>query len=1012
MPDLLSDLQSDISSGNCVLLVGTGVSVALSGDSRASWAGFLESGINYALALGARDALWVSTTKDLLQTASTADHFLDVASDVVEALGGSESGDYSAWLRREIGYLDVRSDRIARALDGLRLPIVTTNYDGLLEKALGRDHVTWMQGSQFQLVLGKRSNAIAHLHGYWMEPRSVVLTADQYDLLLADREIELLRQAMASINSLVYVGFGDGMTDPHFEKMRTWIREAFPSQELQHYRLCRGDEAKRLTEEFRDDRIRPIVYGQAYEDLAPFIESLSPAEDDPARENPNFMGLQIIEELVRESAVLSTHIRGADEAPFTELLIPPVLLHVPPDQYVSSTRDRDELTVKPSRCNLDEEVRLTHIILAGDEHVGVTSAMHWMAGKICLEDPELIPVRVNFLEVGAGPRPLGKQVRKQLRAVGRFYRDTDALPQIALILDNVSLGNELKVKRVAIELAQSHYSRVLIGCRSGTETLLSDLIGEAGLDCRVRYVGRLARADVRELARLVDAPRATDLSEKAIEVVEAHRLPSTPFTFSMILSAILRGESLMAAASPTALLDAYMDLLLGKGSPTSDSRYGLDAFNRSFILAKLAEHYVDRRAGALPLSEVVGHLSTSLDELDWPENAVEVLKDLEEKHVLTIRSGDVHFNQNSYLHLFAAKRAGDSDDFRQKLLSEPLYYSPILAHHAALKRNDIDLLKQVVILLEPFVAPEQERSRLFKPVVDSGSTSSLSSAQLEERLEFETRIISEEEADDKDDLLPVGAQDEDLEPFPLQPVDELPLIPRLMHTVGLVSSVIRDTEIIPDQELRKAVLISALKAWATLADAVDVDERYDSASREVGLELAADLHISERLLDRFIDDLRTLIPLSIAFAGISTSLSSRKLVRTVTRCIEEEDMFDDPALAIMATFLLFDVQSPGWSNHLMLLLDKHESVLGVRSVLRKVMFSAYIGQAKGSADERNVRDFLVDQMLLENGSKGLEAGRQRGALIDHLDKTKLRYSRDPQGLNARAVAQLNELGME
>lgn len=1005
---LLEDLQADITSGSCVLLVGTGVSVALSGERKASWAGFLESGAEYARLLGQIDDEDAERLVAKLGLAGSGDDYLEVASSVVEALGGSESGNFSQWLRRDIGYLEVRDDRIAKAIEQLHLPIVTTNYDGLLEKALGRDHVTWMQGSQFQLVLGKRTRDIAHLHGYWMEPRSIVLTKEQYELLLADRELELLRQAMASINSLVYVGFGDGLTDPHFEKMRAWIREAFPSQQLQHYRLCRSNEAEVLSEEFREDRIRPIIYGDSHNDLAPFLEALAPASSGSEKIEPGYAGLQIIEELVRESAVLGLHVRGAEEAPFTDLLIPPVLLPMPPDQFVAATRDRDELATKPQRCDLDEEINTSRVILAGDEHVGVTSALNWMTGKICIGKPRLIPIRVDFLEVGAGHGPLRRQVIKQLRSVGRFYREADALPALVLILDNVHLGSQARLERVAHELGEPQYVQVLIGCRSGTETLLAEALGNAGLDFKVRYVGRLARADVRALARLVDPSRADNLSNKAIEVVEAHRLPSTPFTFSMIVSAILRGESLMAATSPTALLDAYLDLLLGKGATDEDSRYGLDAFNRSFILAKLAEHFVHRKAGALPLTEVVSALTESLDELDWPENAVDVLKDLESRHVLTIRSGEVSFSQNSYLHLFAAKRASDSFAFRAKLISDPLYYSPIIAHHAALKRNDVELLEEVLGLVEPYVHGSIERSRLFKPVLDTTPRQLLTHEELRKRIDVEAKSAAED--DDEDELAPVGAgSDEDLRPFPLQPVDELPLIPRLLTTLGLVSNVMRDTEIIPNQDARREALTQVLSGWAVLADAIESDESYDSHSREAALELAAEIGIPERMIERFIDEVRTIIPLSVSFAGISTTLSSRKLFRTTMRCLEREDFAKDPALALLGSYLLFDVQTPGWTDRLELLLERHENVLGVRSIFRRVMFYAFLRQPKDSSDEKNVRDFLVEQMLREQGLKGADAGHRRGVMIESLNQAKLKYRRNPDELVRQGPALLGGL---
>jgi hypothetical protein len=641
----LEELKRDVRDGTCIAVVGAGVSVALSGaDPRASWPGFLQSGIDYAKALGKVDADQCAHLRAWLDESAGGEAYLEVAALIVEALGGHDAADFSQWLRTDIGYLSVRNKSLAEAIGRLNIPIITTNYDDLLETALNRDHVTWLQGPQFQLVLGRKSRDIGHLHGYWKEPRSIVLTSDQYKLMLKDREMELLRQAMVSVNSLIYLGFGEGISDPNFGHLRDWTCSAFPNQEMRHYRLCMESERANLLEEHRNERILPITYGSRYEDMDEFLRSLAPAPEVAITTSPHMQGISLIEEQVRESAVLSAHVKNPDEARITDLLIPPVLLTVTHDQYVAAARE--DKTARQKRCSLDIEIKQRRLLLSGKEHVGVSSALLWMSSQICLQHPEYSPVTIDYMQLSTGhPNPLRRTVIRHLRGLGHQIRDDEAPPPTVLVLDNVHPGKQRLLGRVIEEVQHEHYAHVLIGCKVGTEADIAEALAAANhpRPFQRRYVGRLSKADVRSLVTLVDAGRSKEITEKAVEVVRAHRLPSTPFTFSMIISALLRGEALLAMTSPTALLDAYIDLLLGRGALDDDSRWGLDAFNRGYVLAKLAERFVHRKAGSLRQTDAVEELQNILEELDWDEEPVNVLTDMQHRHIVVLRGGEVSF---------------------------------------------------------------------------------------------------------------------------------------------------------------------------------------------------------------------------------------------------------------------------------------------------------------------------------------------------------------------------------
>lgn len=339
MDAALSELREAIRGGRCVFVVGTGVSSAVTGgDERASWPGLLAAGVEFAATTRSVEATWADEQRAALKAATTAEDYLNLASEIVSSLGGTSSPDFSAWLRRDVGYLEAKNPGLIKAIESFGIPIVTTNYDPLLEKVTGRDYVTWQDAGQFQRAISGQSQDIAHLHGFWRVSESIVLTTDQYELMMADTQAETLRQSMAAVNSLIFLGFGEGLSDPNFTKLRSWISETLDFQEIRHYRLCLESQRAALMseEELHNGRVLPVVYGSEYSDLEAFLKELhllAPA--GVMRHDTTRNALTLLEEEVRESAVLSPYVRDSAGATVADLLIPPVLLPMAYSQYVA-----------------------------------------------------------------------------------------------------------------------------------------------------------------------------------------------------------------------------------------------------------------------------------------------------------------------------------------------------------------------------------------------------------------------------------------------------------------------------------------------------------------------------------------------------------------------------------------------------------------------------------------------------------------------------------------------------
>ena len=87
------------------------------------------------------DDEWVRTRLEEAENGAATD-LISVAGMVQKELQ-SRAGEFLSWLRTTVGTLVVKDHEVAKGLKALDVPIVTTNYDNLLEEALQAREVTW-----------------------------------------------------------------------------------------------------------------------------------------------------------------------------------------------------------------------------------------------------------------------------------------------------------------------------------------------------------------------------------------------------------------------------------------------------------------------------------------------------------------------------------------------------------------------------------------------------------------------------------------------------------------------------------------------------------------------------------------------------------------------------------------------------------------------------------------------------------------------------------------------------
>jgi len=270
---LLQDLKREIATGQLLVIVGTGVSIAATKNSAAaSWTGLLKSGVDRCeprCPPGWGDRVRAQIDGDLVD-------LLCAAENVSQRLSAPNGADYASWLEETVGTLCVVDREVIEALVSLEVPLATTNYDDLLEDVSGLRKVIWTDRRRVESFVRGRLDGILHLHGHWDDPESVVLGIRSYEDILRDEHAQNTLRTLRTMRTLLFVGFGGGLQDPNFGSLLKWAGRVFSESGFRHYRLYLGATGPgALSSLEADQTISPLSYGAKYEDLGPFLRDLS-----------------------------------------------------------------------------------------------------------------------------------------------------------------------------------------------------------------------------------------------------------------------------------------------------------------------------------------------------------------------------------------------------------------------------------------------------------------------------------------------------------------------------------------------------------------------------------------------------------------------------------------------------------------------------------------------------------------------------------------------------------------
>jgi SIR2-like domain len=182
-----------------------------------------------------------------------AEFLIAAAEGISSRLSKRSPGVFRGWLQDTVGTLEPKHPEILHTIASLGDVLATLNYDGLFERATERTPVTWLRPDKVeQVLLGKITDAVLHLHGYFDEPESVILDFASYAKVASDAHASTVLRTFLIDRIMLFVGCGGTVKDPNFSRLVEWAKEGVKDVPSRHVLLCREEELETVSADLTD----------------------------------------------------------------------------------------------------------------------------------------------------------------------------------------------------------------------------------------------------------------------------------------------------------------------------------------------------------------------------------------------------------------------------------------------------------------------------------------------------------------------------------------------------------------------------------------------------------------------------------------------------------------------------------------------------------------------------------------------------------------------------------------
>lgn len=976
-----------LKSGRAVLVLGTGVTCALSSDTRVeSWKKLLQSALPYLLEISLSKH---ETITSMLSAASDPEDYALVAGSIEKTLGGN----YARWLDATFKDLRVENAALGKALIALGCPVFTTNYDKLVEQATGRGSTDWTNSSSMLRVLRGETNDIAHIHGIWDRTESIIFSDVSYAKILNNNAARAILETMFTGYSIIFVGVGEGLDDPNFGFASQSYLKNFSDVLHSHFQLVKSplpDGSSSL------DAICKVPYGDNHEDLVPFLKGLKRDVEASGRDLPTVSRNELLR-LLREDSLLWRSRTEVAQKSFEQLIFPPVFLKAPQSQ--DDLRENSVPTVRDSRViEVDELISAGGtLVITGDEHSGLTTALQYLAFKAAERQPDSMAVFIPPLNIRLGPHPVMKAIGSQEAKWGVKPGTITGTGKAILALDDVVDTNPLRFDRTLKDLKSIKASLKIIGTTNASIPKMLAVLGVE--DVVIVELGRLTEKEISDVVDRVSDSEDPAISRRIAMISRTQHLPRTPANVALLAELMISGDhGSLESLSEHELLMQFVELLLQDEFFDVGQLFGVTPRQKFQVLEELAIWMLLNGRDSVPEDQIIPILTRLFSTLGWDMEAGRVLADLVDRRVLRIagpteshtdagllESGSPDeqarvyiFQRAAYFELVAGSAAMNQPDIKKRIVEDPLDFAPVLRAYAALSRRDESLLEVASKLLETLPPIDVDSAVLAQRekvlLSDEGDSGPLEAASEE----VETSLIgrgestggeSGERHPDLAQTLAEYERDPSMESEPSifleDPVENWTSRELYTRVMDLASRLIRDSDFSTQQELKRESLRKALSGWVNFMVHLEDDLRASTpralldAIRDASSLYLEDVGDERGESKADIEELFfQVIPEFALLGGIASAFSSPTQKLALQRVLSEDKDLAGEEIVIGCLALMLS-GGENWTAILPLVPDE---VLSTH--FGGIFFADYVNgmyvanQNLSEAASRHIKDFL------------------------------------------------------
>jgi hypothetical protein len=710
-----------------------------------------------------------------------------------------------------------------------------------------------------------------------------------------------------------------------------------------------------------------------------------------------------LKELAIEKSITPKLISDTDTERVSEVFTQPVLLKLPFGEVIARIEEGQsgagefalsiEVLVGALQSGLS-------IGISGSADAGVTGTILLLLDENCnsIDKPA---VYVSCKNLTSGPRGIEALIRKELNELGFGISARDEVGRCTVGVDDLEqLGNR-QIENV-VEWIKSHPDcNAVFGWHDDSGRVAGIVETALGGDAQYAHLGPMDVDSAKSMVTAWSPAADSSLGDRVFELVKKEELPRNPFVLSLICYLVLEEVAGDEIENETVILNRYVLHLLERASSGVSSRTDLDLDNWSKLLESLALEYRRRNVRFLARRDVDRVMIDVYDRLGWSGSPLRIVDQLVAWNVLRERDDEVGFWHPAICDLFLGRSLAseftlgtseDSESYASFALSEPLLHFQPIRHCAQLTRGNIELLRRIGELALSDEGLSQRAREITNGNPDFGGIDDVVGfsglAAVNSDGSDENAEMDEEDVDDSEELDENRAsagewkeylteQDRQLR---MTSFDSPELVSRAMtvlRKVSLVSIVVRSSERIEDQKLKRDVVMSALRLWSVAFSELRVDEVLSS-----GLDGAIARAVVARVggesadkpeTERRESGLKNLLLGMVVMSGVISDLASSKLVKALRDVLESGDIESDILATTLGAIALAEglrSHEPTWVNE----LRKVYVHTGKRSVSRELIFGYLIFVLRdiqpGADMDEEFLSFLADLALDASGHTG------------------------------------------